>query len=115
MRSFGLLALLALAGCPPPNQFLITDVVSPQAPVDDALVAADCGNYQAAARRTDDRGRARLVLAGKIDPTRCIVTVAKPGYRTVDARVWATCTDATACPPMLIWLDRVLGGIEVAQ
>jgi hypothetical protein len=115
MRSFGFVMLLSLAGCPPPSQYLITDVVAARAPVDDALVAADCGDYHQAARRTDDRGRARLALSGKVDPSRCLVTVAKPGYRTVETPVAATCTDATACPAMLIWLDRALGTVEVAQ
>ena len=107
--------MLSLAGCPPPQQYVVADVIAARVPVDDALVAADCGDYHQSARRTDDRGRARLSLSGKVDPARCLVTVAKPGYRTVDARIAATCTDATACPPMLIWLDRTFGVAEVAQ
>jgi len=105
--------MLSLAGCPPPPQYYVADVISSaaRAPVEDAVVAADCGHYDQAARRTDDRGRARLVFRGKVDPARCTITVAKPGYHSADTAVAATCTDVTACPATLIWIDAT----EVAQ
>ena len=111
MRSFRFVMLLSLAGCPPPPQYYVADVISSaaRAPVEDALVAADCGRYEQAARRTDDRGRARLTLGGKVDPAHCTVTVAKPGYHSVETAVAATCTDVTACPPTLIWVDASEG------
>ncbi len=87
-----------LGGCPPPSQYLITDVTAFRAPVADALVAADCGNeYAEAALRTDTAGRARLELRGKADASKCSVTVAKPGFPTAVAVNVSLCT-TPACP-----------------
>jgi hypothetical protein len=101
------LLLSLLAACPPPPRYVAAQVVSARAPVEDALVAAECGPWHSAARLTDDQGFTRLRLHGDVDISRCIVTVAKPGYRTVEASANA-CTTATGCPPFIVWLQEVL-------
>src|SRR5687767_45811 len=105
MRSIVVLLPLALAGCPPPAHYLIADVTAANAPVSDALVAADCrrGGFDGrdAAMRTDETGRARLQLRGAPRAERCTLTVAKPGYRTVETEVVSLCT-TVACPALAI-------------
>jgi hypothetical protein len=103
MPRFVCLAVLALAGCPPAPRYAVVDVVDPE-PVNDALVAADCGKIYGAAARTDDTGRARLEIHPDADPRRCTVTVAKPGYPTVATLLYALCSTVTACPPTLVQL-----------
>ena len=96
--------LFALAGCPPPTQFLIADVTAANAPVADAMVAADCHRSDAApdaALRTDATGRARLPMRGPVSADRCSITVAKPGYPTVEADGVNLCT-TSACPAIAI-------------
>ncbi len=100
--------LLLLTACPPPPRYVAAEVVSARAPVEDALVAAECGPWQSAARRTDEDGYARLKLPGRVDAVRCTVTVAKPGYRTVQTAGPNMCTTATGCPPFVVWLQEVL-------
>jgi len=92
--------LIALAGCPAPQHYLIADVVSRDLPVDDALVAIDCGLADTAAVRTDERGRARVGVSAP-DPLGCAVIVAKPGFATLRAAVASLCTAPFACPAML--------------
>lgn len=105
MRRLLLLALLG--GCPPPSQFLITDVTAAGAPVADALVAADCGNpYHDAALRTDPTGRARLTFRTKVDASKCSVTVAKAGLPTVEAINLSICT-TPACPATHVELGEL--------
>src|ERR1043165_1810700 len=104
MRRLLLLVPLALAGCPPPTQYLIADVTAGGAPVQDALVTADCAqnNYSYPATRTDADGRARVQMYNReIDARRCSVTVAKPGYSTVEVDAVNICT-TVACPPTQI-------------
>jgi hypothetical protein len=96
--------LPALAGCPASTRFLVADVTSAHAPVEGALVAADCGQPRQAALRTDDTGRARLSLFGaQVDAARCVLTVAKPGYATVETGGANLCTSG-ACTPMRVEL-----------
>ncbi len=113
MLPFG---VLALAGCPPPTHYLITDVTSQRGPVPDAMVAVDCArpdNYPDAAVRTDGAGRARLMLRTyKLDASRCAVTVAKEGYATVEAGAVNICT-TSACPPTVIELREPYGPVPV--
>lgn len=105
MRTFVWLSLL-LAGCPPPPRYVIADVLTAGAPVHDALVAAECGGPDTQpARRTGDNGRARLALAGDADPARCTLTVASPGFRTVEVPAAHACTPPLACPPIAVWLQ----------
>ncbi len=101
-----LLLLFALAGCPPPTQYLIADVTAGHAPVADAMVAADCHReYDGpdAALRTDTSGRVRLPMRGRVSAERCSLTVAKPGYPTVEADGVNLCT-TSACPAIVIEL-----------
>lgn len=96
MRS--VLLLVGLAGCPPPTQYLITDVTADRAPVADAMVATDCGTpYRDAALRTDREGRARLAIRTKVFASKCSVTVAKEGFPTVEAINVSICS-TPACP-----------------
>ena len=92
--------LVALAGCPAPRHYLIADVISHNGPVDDALVAIDCGLSDTAAVRTDERGHARVAVSAP-DPLGCAVVVAKPGFETLRAAVASLCTAPFACPAML--------------
>jgi len=99
--------LALLGGCPPPPHYLITDVTTPRGPVSDALVAADCDRANPTptfgpAMRTDQGGRARLLLR-RSDAAGCSVTVAKPGYATVEVGAVSVCTTA-ACPPTIVEL-----------
>jgi len=103
-----LLLLSLLAACPPPPRYVAAQVVSARAPVDEALVAADCGAWQTSARRTDEDGYTRLKVSGRVDISHCMVTVAKPGYRTVETAAGNACTTATGCQPLVIWLQEVL-------
>ena len=99
----------ALGGCPPPPRYLITDVMSPRGAVADALVAVDCAAPRdgvGAAVRTDERGRAWVrVRDPRAEAARCTITVAKPGYATLEASAVNVCTTA-ACPPTLVLLDE---------
>jgi hypothetical protein len=90
--------LLPLAGCPAGPRYLVAEVASPSAAVADALVAADCGDHTRSAGRTDDRGRAPVPLYGKFAAESCVVTVAKPGYRTIERRGAEVCSTAAGCP-----------------
>lgn len=102
--------LPALAGCPPPTQYLIADVTAARAPIADAMVAADCHReYDApdAALRTDATGRARLPIRGRVNAERCSITVAKPGYPTVRADGVNLCT-TSACPPIVVELSPAI-------
>jgi hypothetical protein len=102
-----LVPLVLLGGCPPPPHYLITDVTTPRGPVSDALVAADCDHASPTpvfgpAMRTDQGGRARLLIP-RSEATGCAVTVAKPGYATVEVGAVSVCTTA-ACPPTTVEL-----------
>jgi hypothetical protein len=100
-----LLLLTLLGGCPPPTSYLIADVTAHQLPVADALVAADCGfPMPDAAKRTDPTGRARLEFRRKVDASKCAVTVAAPGFETVETIGASICT-TPACPATHVELD----------
>jgi hypothetical protein len=102
-----LLLLLVLGGCPPPTQYLITDVTAFRQPVADALVAADCGSDDAdAAMRTDVDGRAKLQFRRRIEARTCTVTVAKEGFSTVEADLVSVCT-TPACPATHVELGAI--------
>jgi hypothetical protein len=103
MTRFTLYVML-LAGCPAPNRYVITDVVSYQAPVEDAMVAARCGTPYGSALRTDHNGRARLAVRGEAEASQCVLTVAKPGYSTVEVEGVNICSTPTGCPAMRIEL-----------
>ena len=98
-------SVVALAGCPPPPHYAIIEVRSPE-PVGDALVAAECGPYHGAATRTDDLGRARVAVSGRVVAGRCLVLVAKQGYSTVETDGVQLCNTATACPATVIELPQ---------
>ncbi len=101
MHHIASLALLAgLAGCPPPHRYARIEVRGPQ-PVAQALVAAECGPERAA-QRTDDSGVARLRLWNTARADRCTVTVARPGYETVEASGVTLCTSPTGCPALVV-------------
>lgn len=93
------IALTMAAGCPAPSRYIVADVSAKRAPVEDALVAADCdpGTIHSA-RRTDERGRARVRVGAGRESDRCVVTVAKPGYRTIERRGASACSKSPACP-----------------
>jgi hypothetical protein len=121
MQRLAYLALLSLAGCPPPPRYIVADVHATSAPVHDAMVAADCGRERGPALRTDDTGRVRLPIHGHAGADRCVLTVAKPGYRTVEAGGVQLCSTAAACPPIFVRLFEAYGfapaspAAEVAQ
>jgi hypothetical protein len=91
-----LLWLLVLAGCPAPARYVVADVTAARAPVQGALVAAECGPHRAA-RRTDEDGRARVEVAQSARD--CALLVAKPGLPTVETGPVNTCPTADACVP----------------
>lgn len=97
------LVVLALAGCPPPPRYAVVDVYDPR-PVQDAMVAAECGKYTGAAMRTDDAGRARLPITGVFPADRCVLTVAKPGYPTLEIGAVQLCSSPSACPSTIVEL-----------
>ena len=103
MRS--LFALLLLAGCPPPPRYAVVEVTTP-APLADAMVAARCG-MSSVATRTNDVGRTRLTVHGQASADRCVLTVAKPGYTTVETTGVELCTSPTACPPVGIHVEAL--------
>jgi hypothetical protein len=102
-----LLVLAALAGCPPPPRYLVADVYAANAPVEHAMVAATCGGKspRGVARRTDETGRARLELRGDMPASECSLTIAKPGFPTIETRHASTCTSVANCPPLAIFLE----------
>jgi hypothetical protein len=111
-RLLCLLPLAALAGCPPPPRYAVVEVLGPE-PIEDALVATDCGHDAhhnwGNAVRTDDSGRVRVPVYGDMPADRCVVTVAKPGYPTVEADGVQLCSTPTACPPTIVQLFRAYG------
>ena len=113
MHRLTILCVLGLAGCPPPPRYAVIDVIDP-APVEDALVSADCGRFRGAAMRTDDRGRATVQLRGEEAIDQCVLTVAKPGYPTVEVEGVQVCTYATACPPTIVQMLAAVG-VELPQ
>jgi hypothetical protein len=90
--------VLALAGCPAPSRYIIADVTASRVPVPGALVAADCGNPHEPALRTDEDGRARMMVN---DRQNCSLLVAKPGYPTVTTGPVNVCPSG-ACTPTRI-------------
>ena len=72
----------------------------------DAMVTADCGESHRSARRTDDRGLARVPLQGGFDAVDCVVTVAKPGYHTAESGGANVCATASGCPTTRVTLER---------
>lgn len=99
---------LALAACPAPPRYAVVEVLGP-APVEDALVATDCGRDRGNAMRTDEAGHVRVPVYGNMTADRCVVTVAKPGYPTVEASGLQLCSSPTACPPTIVQLFRAYG------
>ena len=106
-----------LGGCPAGPRYLIADVKAHEAPLEGALVAAECGKLSRAALRTDDRGRARLSMRGTEANASCTVTIAAPRYSTVAMPAAGTCTAPLACPPIVVDLTAPLRppGMEVAK
>jgi hypothetical protein len=109
MQRLVYLALFSLAGCPPPPRYVVADVFAANAPVQDAMVAADCGRERDAALRTDDTGRVRLPIRGRAAADRCVLTIAKPGYHTVETGGVQLCSKATACPTVFVRLFEAYG------
>ena len=104
------LLLLSLAGCPGPNQYLVADVTAHRVPVEGALVTAQCGESRSV-RRTDDTGRARLMLPDDADASRCAVTIAAPPLPTFETYGASLCTAPNACPTLAVdMLGDMLGG-----
>lgn len=110
------LALILLAGCPPPPSFLIVEVQSAHQPVRDALAGAYCagaprddkpGTTLGWAMRTDEVGRARLLFGIAHPQNWCSVIVAKPGFRTAETSRLTTCTSAASCSPVRVELVPV--------
>lgn len=109
------LALLGLTGCPPPPRYVVADVYARGAPLPDALVSAYCaephvdslGRARGPALRTDELGRAYLTIRGKQAAHRCSLTVAKPGFSTVEVDGLNICSTPAQCPPVAIDLDAL--------
>lgn len=104
-----LLVLALLTGCPPAPRYASFEVRAETragSPVADAVVAAACATLESAAARTDETGIARLSFGGSDDLNPCTVTVAKPGYRTVETAGVAACSSPTGCPVRIIDLER---------
>ena len=93
-----LVCLIALAGCPAPERYVVADVTANRRPVEDALVAASCGTNQNAAIRTDADGHARMRVAAD----RCSLVVAKPWFPTVETGPANVCPTPMACAPMRV-------------
>lgn len=113
MKALALPLVLALAGCPPPPRYAVVQVTTPMpegnAPVGDAMVAAICGKAPAtrsSATRTDDLGRARLSMSGRMDAATCSLVVAKPGYATAEGGSVSVCDTPNQCPPTYVELPR---------
>jgi hypothetical protein len=103
--------LLALAGCPAEAPFVVTDVHVAGRAVADALVGIYCtgdprrdtlGVTAGSAVKTDDAGRARLRVPSGVPARDCIVTVAKPGFPTVESRGASACSSPVECPALAI-------------
>jgi hypothetical protein len=103
--------LLALAGCPTPGRYIVTDVTAARAPLPGALVAADCGTPYHPTQRTDEDGRARVRV---VDRERCSLLIAKPGYPTVLTGPVDVCPAGT-CAPTRVDLGSGARPMEVAQ
>jgi len=89
--------------------FVVTDVHVAGRPVADALVGVYCagaprrdvlGVTGGSASRTDDSGRARLRVPYGALARDCTVTVAKPGFSTVEARGANACSSPVECPAL---------------
>jgi hypothetical protein len=104
------LLFLALAGCPAPHRYIITDVTAARAPVPGALVAADCGTAYNPTQRTDEDGHARV----RVERETCSLLVAKPGYPTVVTGPVNVCPAGT-CAPTRVDLGSSARPMEVAQ
>ena len=94
--------LVALAGCPPPPRYAVVQVGAPE-PLAEAMVAARCGTATTATR-TNDLGRARVSIRTPAPAARCSLTVAKPGYSTIETGGVELCDSPTSCPPIGILL-----------
>src|SRR5262245_41742404 len=97
-----LLYLTLLCSCTPPPRYAVVRVFDPTtAPVGEAMVATDCGQFHGYGMRTDETGFARVQVDSSVAAQRCVVTVAKPGYHTVETDGVQLCTTAT-CPPLIV-------------
>lgn len=104
-----ILVLALLTGCPPPPRYASFEVRTETpsgTPIAEAVVAAACAKYQSSASRTDETGFARLQFGGSNDLNPCTLTVAKPGYRTIETAGVAACSSPTGCPVRIIDLER---------
>ena len=106
MQKLFCFALLALTWCPPPARYIVADVTAARAPVEGAMVAAECGEHHKAALRTDDEGRARMRVYHSTD--QCSLTVAKPGFPTVETGLVNVCPTPGACTPTHVELAALL-------
>jgi hypothetical protein len=104
MSKLSYLVLFGLAGCPPPPRYVVAHVLTTTQPVENALVAIDCGAPTGGAVRTDDRGNARLRVAASASAGACTLLAAKPGFKTAQGSGAQICDTATACPPITIQL-----------
>jgi hypothetical protein len=104
MTKLRYLAVFMLAGCPPPPRYLVAEIRTAAQPVENAMVAVDCASPHGYALRTDDAGRARIRVQSSVDPGKCTVTAAKPGFRTVQASGAQICDTPRACPPITLQL-----------
>ena len=113
-----LLWLFLLGGCPAPMHYVVADVTASRAPVQGALVAADCGASHRAAQRTDEDGRARVRITGEVRG--CSLVVGKPGLPTVETGAVSACPTPYACPPTRVDLTPTFANpyqrrMEVAE
>jgi hypothetical protein len=107
-----LVCLVLLAGCPAPSRYVVADVTVARVPLQGALVAADCGTPYNPAQRTGDDGRARMRVWND-DSHTCSLTVAKPGYPTIETGPVNVCPSG-ACAPTRIDLAAAPEAAEPA-
>ena len=96
----GLVAAVALCGCDPTWGVTVRVEALSGMPVEDAVVAiTGCEGAETSATKTDANGEAGLAGPGH-GPRPCLVTVAKPGYRTQQTPSTVVCGEALAeCGP----------------
>lgn len=109
MSKLSSVVVLALAGCPAAPRYLVVNVRSGERPVADALVVVSCDAPLLYASRADRAGVAELSVSDGLDPQRCSVLAAQPGYRTARSRAVAPCDRPAACQALRVQLDP-LGG-----
>ncbi|MEZ4404698.1 MAG: hypothetical protein R3B06_32060 [Kofleriaceae bacterium] len=105
-----LVALAALAGCPPTAsyRYFVAEVRAADQPVAGAMVVVECGRpTRHFVGQTDDTGGANVALWKDVDATTCAAMVAKPGFRTATLAAAAVCDTPMACAAVVFELTAL--------